>query len=54
MPKEAEHHGWYVGYVKSSKGVYFFATNLVTPSSEVLPLRKSLTLEALKRKGILE
>lgn len=54
VPKEAEHHGWYVGYVESSKGVYFFATNLVTPSSEVLPLRKSLTLEALKRKGILE
>lgn len=54
VPKEAEHHGWYVGYVESSKGVYFFATNLVTPSNEVLPLRKSLTLEALKRKGILE
>lgn len=54
VPKEAEHHGWYVGYVESSKGVYFFATNLLTPSSEVLPLRKSLTLEALKRKGILE
>ena len=54
VPKEAEHHGWYVGYVESSKGIYFFATNLVTPSSEVLPLRKSLTLEALKRKGILE
>ncbi len=54
VPKEAEHHGWYVGYVEGSKGVYFFATNLLTPSSEVLPLRKSLTLEALKRKGILE
>ena len=54
VPKEAEHHGWYVGYVESSKGVYFFATNLLTPLSEVLPLRKSLTLEALKRKGILE
>ncbi len=54
VPKEAEHHGWYVGYVEGSKGVYFFATNLLTPLSEVLPLRKSLTLEALKRKGILE
>lgn len=54
VPKKAEHHGWYVGYVESSKGVYFFATNLLTPLSEVLPLRKSLTLEALKRKGILE
>ena len=54
VPKGAEHHGWYVGYVEGSKGVYFFATNLVTPSSEALPLRKSLTLEALRLKGILE
>lgn len=54
VPKEGEHHGWYVGYVQSSKGVYFFATNLITPSADVLPLRKRLTLEALKSKGILE
>lgn len=54
VPKESEHHGWYVGYVESSKGVYFFATNLLTPSSDVLPLRKRFTLEALKIKGILE
>jgi len=53
VPKGAEHHGWYVGYVKSSRGVYFFATNLLTPSSDELPLRKLLTLEALKAKGIL-
>lgn len=54
VPKEREHHGWYVGYVQSRKGVYFFATNLLTPSVDVLPLRKRLTLEALKSKGILE
>ncbi|MBP1679761.1 MAG: beta-lactamase [Proteobacteria bacterium] len=54
VPKGAEHHGWYVGYVESSKGVYFFATNLITPSSDELSLRKLLTLEALKSKGILE
>lgn len=54
VPKEGEHHGWYVGYVQSRKGVYFFATNLITPSADVLPLRKRLTLEALKSKGILE
>lgn len=54
VPKEGEHHGWYVGYVESSKGIYFFATNLLTPSSDVLPLRKRLTVEALKIKGILE
>lgn len=54
VPQGAEHHGWYVGYVESPKGIYFFATNLVTPSSDVLPWRKKVTLEALKSKGILE
>ena len=54
VPKNAEHHGWYVGYVESSKGVYFFATNLVTPSSDELPLRKLITLDALRAKGIIE
>ncbi|NCD11219.1 MAG: class D beta-lactamase [Epsilonproteobacteria bacterium] len=54
VPNNAEHHGWYVGYVESQKGVYFFATNLITPSSEVLPLRKIISLEALRAKGILE
>lgn len=54
VPKDAEHHGWYVGYVQSPKGVYFFATNLILPTEEGVPLRKTLTLEALKTKGILE
>ncbi|KHG33492.1 class D beta-lactamase [Sulfurospirillum sp. MES] len=54
VPKDAEHHGWYVGYVESSKGVYFFATNLLTPSSDELPLRKSITLDALRYKKLLE
>ena len=54
VPRDAEHHGWYVGYVESSKGVYFFATNLITSSSDDLPLRKLLIFEALKNKGILE
>lgn len=53
-PKEGEHHGWYVGYVESSKGIYFFAMNLLVPTSDILPLRKSLSLEALKMKRILE
>ena len=53
-PKDLEHHGWYVGYIESPKGVYLFATNLVIPSSDVLPWRKKVTLEALKSKGILE
>ncbi|WP_263832646.1 class D beta-lactamase [Sulfurospirillum oryzae] len=53
-PEDGEHHGWYVGYVESSKGVYFFATNLPIPSSDELPLRKLMTVEALKNKGIIE
>lgn len=54
VPNNAEHHGWYVGYVESQQGVYFFATNLITPKSDVLPLRKTMSLEALRAKGILE
>lgn len=54
VPKNAEHHGWYVGYVESAKGVYFFATNLLTPSSDELPLRKRITLDALRYKKLLE
>lgn len=54
VPKGSEHHGWYVGYVQSPKGVYFFATNLILPTDEGIPLRKALTLDALKTKGILE
>lgn len=54
VPKGAEHHGWYVGYVESSKGVYFFAINLIMSSAETLPLRKSMMVEALKSKGIIE
>ena len=48
VKNEAE-YGWYVGYVENSKGVYFFATNLLSPA-----LRKTLTLKILKAKGILE
>ena len=54
VPNGGEHHGWYVGYAESSKGVYFFATNLIIDSSDELPLRKLLSVEALKTKGILE
>ena len=54
VPKDLEHHGWYVGYVESSSGVYFFATNVLTPSNQQLYLRKLVTLAVLKSKGILE
>ena len=53
-PQNAEHHGWYVGYVESPKGVYFFATNLIIESIDELPLRKLMTVQALKNKGIVE
>lgn len=53
-PDNAPFHGWYVGYIESSKGVYFFATNVLAPSTDELPLRKMITIEALKAKGILE
>lgn len=53
-PENAEHHGWYVGYVESPKGVYFFATNLRIESSDELPLRKLMTVQALKNKKIVE
>jgi beta-lactamase class D len=52
-PKVGERHGWYVGYVQSQKGVYFFATNVLAPSSDALPLRKSITIKALKAKNII-
>lgn len=53
-PQGEEYHGWYVGYAEGTKGVYFFATNLITPTTNTLPLRKKLSLKALQFKGILE
>lgn len=49
VPKNEAEYGWYVGYVENTKGVYFFATNLLSPT-----LCKALTLEILKAKGFLE
>ena len=37
-----------VGYVENTKGVYFFSSNLLSPT-----LRKTLTLEILKTKELL-
>lgn len=45
--------GWYVGYVVTAGDVWFFATNLDISSDEQLPLRLSLTREALQAKGAL-
>lgn len=46
--------GWYVGYIELKDDVWFFATNLITNGQKDLPLRKKITLEALKSKGIIK
>ncbi|MDZ7817455.1 MAG: class D beta-lactamase [Aliarcobacter sp.] len=45
--------GWYVGFIETKDDVWFFATNLITKGQKDLPLRKEITLEALKVKGII-
>ncbi len=45
--------GWYVGYVEVAEDTWLFALNLDTNSAADLPLRKQLTLDALRVKGIL-
>ncbi|XPV69853.1 MAG: class D beta-lactamase [Halarcobacter sp.] len=44
--------GWYVGYVKSKKGVWFFALN-ADISNKQLKYRKEIVLQALRVKKIL-
>jgi len=46
--------GWYVGYVETADDVWFFATNIDIRTANDLPLRQSLTREALQSKGIIE
>lgn len=46
--------GWYVGYVETSKDVWFFATNIEVRDKKDLPLREKLTREAFQTKGIIE
>ncbi len=46
--------GWYVGYVETTKDVWFFATNIEVRDEMDLPLRLKLTREALQAKGIIE
>jgi len=45
--------GWYVGYIRVQKGVYFFALN-ADVKKEQLPLRKQIVLESLQALGIIE
>ena len=46
--------GWYVGYVETSKDVWFFATNMDVNDEKDLPLRLKLTREALQIKGVIK
>ena len=46
--------GWYVGYVETQKGTWFFAMNMDIPDKSALPLRQKITREALRVKGIIE
>lgn len=46
--------GWYIGYIETKDDVWFFATNLITHGENDLPLRKVITMEALKSKGIIK
>jgi len=44
--------GWYVGYVVTKNGTWFFATNLAIKDPEYLNLRKEITINALKHIGV--
>ncbi|NTW52728.1 MAG: class D beta-lactamase [Chlorobiaceae bacterium] len=46
--------GWYVGYVETADDIWFFAMNIDIRNASDLPLRQSLTREALRLKGIID
>jgi len=46
--------GWYVGYVETRKGAWFFAMNMDILDQSTLPLRQKITREALRAKRIIE
>jgi beta-lactamase class D len=46
--------GWYVGYVESPKGAWFFALNIDVNSQSQLQLRQQIARDALRSKGIIE
>ena len=46
--------GWYVGYVETQKGVYFFALNIEgSDFPKTVTLRTDLTMKALRHLGII-
>lgn len=46
-------HGWYVGYLTTKEQTWFFATNIFLGGVDDLQKRKSITIEVLKKKGII-
>ncbi|PHS68546.1 MAG: class D beta-lactamase [Methylophaga sp.] len=46
-------HGWYVGYIEAENNVWFFANHIAIKAPSDLILRRQLTIEALKLKGII-
>ena len=46
-------HGWYVGYIETSGRTWYFATNILINNQDELNLRKKVTLDSFKKKGIL-
>ena len=55
--RNGNNNGWFVGYVESSKGVQFFATNIVPSEKFNMDLfamiRREITMKALAQLGIL-
>jgi beta-lactamase class D len=45
--------GWFVGYIESTAGAHFFATNLTITDAKDLPIRRDITMNALRIKGII-
>jgi beta-lactamase class D len=45
--------GWYVGYIETSKQVWFFATNIDIKKKSDSTYREEITMGALKAKGII-
>lgn len=46
--------GWYVGYVETGDKVWLFVSNMIIRSEADLPLRRELTVAALRAKGVIE
>jgi len=45
-------HGWYVGCLETRDNTWFFATNILVNKYAELPLRKQVTFDCLRAKGI--